>query len=53
MDANAEKLKGELMDLQHGSSFINDVKIQGSSGKTMLHWGINLGKLQMKSYSLF
>lgn len=33
MDVNAEKLQGELMDLQHGSAFIKNAKIQASTGE--------------------
>lgn len=32
VDEDARKLKGELMDLHHGSAFMNNAKIQGSTG---------------------
>lgn len=31
LDINPEKLKGEVMDLQHGSVFLNNPKINGST----------------------
>lgn len=31
IDVSADKLKGELMDLQHGSKFLNSPKIEGGS----------------------
>lgn len=32
IDVAADKLIGELMDLQHGSAFIKNAKIQASTG---------------------
>lgn len=32
VDVAADKLQGELMDLQHGSAFIKNAKIQASTG---------------------
>ena len=33
VDVNADKLKGEMMDLQHGQSFLKRVTIKASTGK--------------------
>lgn len=33
VDVAEDKLRGEMMDLQHGSAFIKNAKISGSSGK--------------------
>lgn len=33
VDVMADKLKGEMMDLQHGSAFMRNAKIQASTGK--------------------
>lgn len=32
-DVNAEKLKGEMMDLQHGLTFCRSIKISAGTGK--------------------
>lgn len=32
IDVAADKLQGELLDLQHGSAFIKNAKIQASTG---------------------
>lgn len=32
VDANGDRLQGELLDLQHGSQFIRNAKIQASTG---------------------
>lgn len=32
VDVAADKLQGELMDLQHGSAFIKNAKIQANTG---------------------
>ncbi len=32
VDVNPEKLRGELLDLQHGSAFIKSAKISASTG---------------------
>lgn len=32
VDTMADKLKGEMMDLQHGSAFMKNAKIQASTG---------------------
>lgn len=34
IDVAADKLQGELMDLQHGSAFIKNAKINASTGIT-------------------
>lgn len=31
VDVNADKLKGEMMDLQHGSNFLKNSKIEAST----------------------
>lgn len=36
VDVMEDKLKGEMMDLQHGSSFMRNAKIQASSGTSLL-----------------
>lgn len=36
VDVMEDKLKGEMMDLQHGSSFMRNAKIQASTGKYLL-----------------
>ena len=33
VDCMADKLKGEMMDLQHGTTFLKNVKVSGSTGK--------------------
>lgn len=38
IDVAADKLQGELMDLQHGSAFIKNAKIHASTG--MLDFGL-------------
>lgn len=38
MDVDAEKLQGELMDLQHGSAFIKNAKIQASTGNCTIQF---------------
>lgn len=43
IDVAADKLQGELMDLQHGSAFIKNAKIQASTGMlNIVHIHINL-----------
>jgi len=37
VDTVADKLKGEIMDLQHGIPFLKPVKVTGSVGKWMVH----------------
>jgi len=32
MDVNEEKLKGEVLDLNHGNLFLSGVKIEGGGG---------------------
>lgn len=34
VDVAADKLMGEMMDLQHGSAFIKNAKVQASTGTT-------------------
>lgn len=36
VDVMADKLKGELMDLQHGSAFLKHAKITASTGMNNL-----------------
>ena len=33
MDVNEEKLKGEILDLNHGSLFLSGINIEGGGGK--------------------
>lgn len=33
VDVMEDKLKGEMMDLQHGSAFMKNARIQASTGK--------------------
>lgn len=33
IDVNEKKLKGELMDLQHGSAFLKSARITAGTGK--------------------
>lgn len=33
IDVNADKLKGEMLDLQHGSAFMKNAQINASTGK--------------------
>lgn len=41
IDVAADKLQGELLDLQHGSAFIKNAKIQASTGMFLLrHYNI-------------
>ncbi|CAB3259037.1 unnamed protein product [Arctia plantaginis] len=36
VDTMSDKLKGEMMDLQHGSAFMKNAKIQASTGNNLL-----------------
>lgn len=37
VDVMADKVKGEIMDLQHGSLFLKNAKISGDSGNNNNH----------------
>ena len=37
-----DKLKGEMMDLQHGSAFMKNAKIQASTGRNHLFYILEL-----------
>ena len=37
VDMIEPKLRGEMMDLQHGQAFLRTVKVQASTGATLTH----------------
>lgn len=37
MDVNEDKLKGEMMDLQHGLTFCRPIKISAGTGMKIVH----------------
>ena len=57
MDVAADKLKGEMMDLQHGQAFTRRVAIQASTGTDVSNVhnnnSIKLGQMSVVTAKIF